>query len=159
MYVYVKCLCSQIRYAASDAAVALDILKALLHVKMDGMEHRQSVHQVSNTCSGSGDLLSPIPLSAPSITKNDLEQNFSSGNESRADSLERKHDIPEEHLVMDKGTNLDQRDSTHVKESSGSLLKSEAHSVLLSLCQGVVDVVYKQPRSAPNTTTGLQVLV
>ena len=34
-----------------------------------------------------------------------------------------------------------------------SLLEREAHSVLLSLCQGVVDVAYKQPKGAPNAST------
>ena len=83
----------QIKYAATDAVVTLDILKALVHLKMDHKSPDRS---------------------------------------SRAHS---------ESLVDSKGC----------LEDGESLLSSETHSILLSLCQGVVDVAYKQPRNHHNT--------
>ena len=97
----------QIQYAAADAAVTLDILKALLHIKMNGKEQRNKQSQntevhVLHSQSTSVGLLSH----SPSISE-----------------------------------------TNDCKEESESLLSSEAYSELLSLCQGVVDIVYKQPRN------------
>lgn len=128
----------QVKYAASDAAIALDILKALLHVKMG---HEKSVHQLSHPHSES-DLESS--LGTPSITKSNepkVEQILPSGN---PDPRTRKES------TFEKSGKLD-----NLQEISDSLLGSEANSALVTLCQGVVDVVYKQPRNTRGS--GLQV--
>lgn len=128
----------QVKYAASDAAIALDILKALLHIKMG---HEKSVHQLSHSES---DLESSISLGTPSITKNNelnVEQILPSSN---PDPLKRKQSS------FKKSGKLDT-----LQEISDSLLGSVADSALVTLCQGVVDVVFKQPRNTCGS--GLQV--
>lgn len=118
----------QVKYAASDAAIALDILKALLHIKMG---HEKNAHQLSHPHSES-DLESSISSDTPSIMKSNPDTK-----EGKQSSLEK----------------IEKLDTLH--EISDSLLGSEADSVLAALCQGVVDVVYKMPKNTRGS--GLQV--
>ena len=70
-----------------------------------------------------------------------MEQILPSGN---PDPPERKQSS------LEKSEKLDT-----LQETSDSLLGSEADSALVTLCQGVVDVVFKQPRNTHGS--GLQV--
>ena len=216
-------------YAASDAIVALDILQALLRIKMKGRSHRTvgAVNQLSHSHTEleSEESLSNV-LSAPVISRSDelnTQKDFLSSDSDSAGSSpgdEWTCDLAgNETSVVGSGSSL-WRESSEEQGSEGegsvgegsvgegsveqggvgqgserqgsegegsvgqgsegegsagqgserqgsagqgserqgsggreSLLEREAHSVLLSLCQGVVDVAYKQPKGAPNAST------
>ena len=146
---------------------------------MKGRSHRRvgAVNQLSHphTELESEESLSNV-LSAPVISRSDelnTQKDFISGDSDSAGSSpgdEWTCDLAgKETSVVGSGSSL-WRESSEEQGSKGegsvgqgsagqgrgggeSLLEREAHSVLLSLCQGVVDVAYKQPKGAPNAST------